>query len=86
MAEYDAVSHEITPEEIHFDIHALRRCQNYIAALPEGDMREDFRRAISLAFDMAHEIMNEHGIEEYEDMVAFENGNFSKWTNYTEEE
>lgn len=80
MGEYEAEARDIIPEEIYLDIHALRRCQAYIAPLPDGDTREDFHRAIKHAFNMLHEIMYEHGIESYEDMVAFENGDFSKWT------
>ena len=85
MDEYMTASYELTPEELQWNIKSLRRCQAYIATLPDGETREDLKNAVSMAFDMVGIILGEHGIEAFEDRVSFEAGDFSKWIENKEE-
>lgn len=78
--EFKAEGRPITALDVQLDIDRFRASQRYIKELPEGsEEREALEATINLAFDFICEIMNEHGIETYEDMIAFELGYTTKW-------
>ena len=78
--DYKAEGQPITALEAQLALDRFRASQRYIEELPEGsEEREALEATINLAFDFICEIMNEHGIETYEDMIAFELGYTTKW-------
>ena len=78
--EFKAEGRPITALDVQLDIDRFRASQRYIKELPEGsEEREALEATINLAFDFICEIINEHGIETYEDMIAFELGYITKW-------
>lgn len=79
QTEYYVEQIEITPEEIQEELQSLRRVQALIKTFPEGQTKKDLEKISNLASDFICEILYEHGIEDFEDMVSFENGDFKGW-------
>jgi len=77
---WEAVPSPDTPEDFFRMVEHFRYCQRYIQSLPKGNDRESLEVIERLANDFICELYREHGLEDFEDWIAFENGDFSKWT------
>lgn len=76
---YIAIGRPMRPEDVIEMLDRVRNCQRYRDTLPEGTIKEDLTATINLSLDFIFDIMREHGIEGFENMTAFEAGDFSKW-------
>ncbi len=78
--EYRATEKPETALQVQRALDRFRECQRYVFKLPKrSEERRALEPTINLAYYYLQEIMEANGIEEPEDMLAFELGNISKW-------
>lgn len=77
---YEEEGRPTTALEVQRALDRFRECQRYVFKLPKrSEERRALEPTINLAYYYLQEIMEANGIEEPEDMLAFELGNISKW-------
>lgn len=69
-----------TPESLVTLMDKYKKCRKYVDELPQSAIKDDLSEIIDRGYDLICEVADEHGIESYEDKVAFfDNRDFSKW-------
>ena len=70
--QFSAIPLEITPEMVQNNMKTFRRCQIYLACLPESKIKSDLIDMINLANDLICETAYEHGADTAEKLMQIE--------------
>ena len=77
---YEEEGRPTTALEVQLALDRFRTSQRYIFKLPKrSEERKALEATVLLAYNYLAQILEEHGIDTIEDMIAFELGNNSKW-------
>lgn len=77
---YEEEDRPTTVLEVQLALDRFRTSQKYIFNLPKrSEERKALEPTILLAYKYLAQILQEHGIDTIEDMIAFELGNITKW-------